>query len=362
MKKKQLERDEQGNLIMNEQNIIEICEKEGLYEYPELNSKLYLHFKAFRKIGGLDNFINVKTLWLENNFITRIEGLENLQQLTHLFLQNNLIQKIEGLRENLELITLNLSNNCIKVVENLQRLQKLSSLDLSTNKLQSVSDIWELELNQSVSNLDLSNNMLEFEGEHEDDPLLLIFKKMPKLKCLYLQRNNYIRSIQNYRKYYLANLPELTYLDTQPVFPNERRIVDAWGKLGKEGEQIERQKIKDEEDTKKQEYREEIKKQLPVYLQSKINFFQKNINAIETEIQEMQARKQNHIEQNSQEIEITFLDASINQKQSQLNEMNELLDNMKVRQIRQNSMTESQLIEQRGDQQEKIQIQLDEID
>lgn len=31
---------------MNEQNIIEICEKEHLYEYPELNSKLYLHFKG----------------------------------------------------------------------------------------------------------------------------------------------------------------------------------------------------------------------------------------------------------------------------------------------------------------------------
>lgn len=46
MKKKQLERDDDGNLIMNESNILMICEKEGLYEYPELNTKLYLHFKG----------------------------------------------------------------------------------------------------------------------------------------------------------------------------------------------------------------------------------------------------------------------------------------------------------------------------
>lgn len=31
---------------MNEKNILMICEKEGLYEYPELNNKLYLHFKG----------------------------------------------------------------------------------------------------------------------------------------------------------------------------------------------------------------------------------------------------------------------------------------------------------------------------
>lgn len=31
---------------MNEHNIIIIAEKDGLYEYPELNTKLYLHFKG----------------------------------------------------------------------------------------------------------------------------------------------------------------------------------------------------------------------------------------------------------------------------------------------------------------------------
>jgi hypothetical protein len=66
---------------MNEKNILLICEEEGLYEFPDLNSKLYLHFKGFKFIGGLEKFVNLKTLWLENN---RIKKIENLQHLTSL--------------------------------------------------------------------------------------------------------------------------------------------------------------------------------------------------------------------------------------------------------------------------------------
>lgn len=79
---------------MTKDNIIMICEKEGHYEFPELNTKLYLHFKGkrdckclgFRKISNLDEYRNVKVLWLENNLLTKIEGLDNLIELTTLFL------------------------------------------------------------------------------------------------------------------------------------------------------------------------------------------------------------------------------------------------------------------------------------
>lgn len=81
---------------MNEKNILMICEKEdGLYEYPELNNKLYLNHKKFNIINGLNNFINVNTLFLNNNLIKKIENLDCLPNLTNLYLNSNMISKIE---------------------------------------------------------------------------------------------------------------------------------------------------------------------------------------------------------------------------------------------------------------------------
>ena len=52
-----------------------MCIKEKLYEYPELNDKIYLHFKGFNKIENLEEYKNLKTIWLENNCISKIENL-----------------------------------------------------------------------------------------------------------------------------------------------------------------------------------------------------------------------------------------------------------------------------------------------
>ena len=57
---------------MNEHNLKLLCEMEGLYEFPEMNNKLYLHFKVIEHICGLDKYINIKTLYLENNVIRKI--------------------------------------------------------------------------------------------------------------------------------------------------------------------------------------------------------------------------------------------------------------------------------------------------
>ena len=87
--------DENGRVVMNQRYIKRLCEEQGLYLTPSVNDKLYLHFKGFSKIQNLEEYINLCTLYLENNLIRAIEGLDNLKSLRFLYLHNNMIKKIE---------------------------------------------------------------------------------------------------------------------------------------------------------------------------------------------------------------------------------------------------------------------------
>ncbi|GLD93548.1 hypothetical protein PINS_up002140 [Pythium insidiosum] len=53
---------------------------------------------------------------------------------------------------------------------------------------------------------------------------------MPSLKVLYLQGNDVVKHIKQYRKTLVYRCRQLKYLDDRPVFDDERRRVDAWGK------------------------------------------------------------------------------------------------------------------------------------
>lgn len=72
-----MEKDENGNNIVTEAYLRELCEANGQYATPILNDTLYLHFKGFRKIENLESYTNLKSIWLECNGITQISGLEN---------------------------------------------------------------------------------------------------------------------------------------------------------------------------------------------------------------------------------------------------------------------------------------------
>ena len=85
-KKAEYERGEKGEILMTPHNLRLFCLEDELYEYPELNSKIYLHYKGFTNVKNLDAYTNLVSLWLENNCIKKIEGLEKLTKLRTLFL------------------------------------------------------------------------------------------------------------------------------------------------------------------------------------------------------------------------------------------------------------------------------------
>jgi len=216
------------------------------YRTHELNECLYLHFKGFRQIENLDSFVNLKVLYLEGNSIKKIQGLSKLVNLSSLYLHQNLIEKIEGLDDLTNLYNLNLSDNCISKIENLQNLQRLSNLLLKGNKIgiDGLDDLIGLKnLSSTVSVVDIANNKI-------DDANLLteILVHIPGLKVLYLQGNECIRKIAHYRKTFISNLLNLTYLDDKPVFEDERRFAEAFSRGGLEEEKRERALYKKEKE------------------------------------------------------------------------------------------------------------------
>ena len=72
MEKKKLQKDENGHTFMTDKNIRICIENSGRYQTPELNDALELHYSGFSNIGDLSPFVNVNTLYLNNNVIEHI--------------------------------------------------------------------------------------------------------------------------------------------------------------------------------------------------------------------------------------------------------------------------------------------------
>ncbi|CAD51457.1 hypothetical protein PFAG_00940 [Plasmodium falciparum Santa Lucia] len=152
--------------LMNYNDIKKIGREHNLYETDELNEVLYLHMKGFHNIDGLDTFINLKCLFLNNNCIKKIDNLNNLVNLKALYLQNNDISTIENITCT-SLVILNLSNNKIKTLDNIQHLKLLQTLNISNNLIESVKDIEQISVLENLSHLDISNNLIQFNNNIE---------------------------------------------------------------------------------------------------------------------------------------------------------------------------------------------------
>jgi len=237
--------------------IQKICKDLQQYKTPELNDKLYLHFKGWHRIEPcISAYSGCKALWLEGNGLMHIENLGELKELRCLFLQNNLIEKIENLGELSVLDTLNISNNQLQSIDNLSLNKELNTLNASGNRLCELEGLEHLRECESIGVLDLSNNKIE------DPAVLDILAGMANLKVLQLSGNGCVRKIKHYRKTLISRIKTLTYLDDRPVFEEERRTAEAWAVGGREAEKAERLLIKEEKEAKEKANRDAFREML----------------------------------------------------------------------------------------------------
>lgn len=233
--KRKIDMDERGNPLMTLRTLKYYCLKDRLYETPELNEKLCLSLKGFRRISSLEHYPNLATIWLNNNCISQIEGLDSLKNLLCLNLNNNSISVIENLEGLPQLQVLNLAHNKIDRISGLSPLKNLHTFNISENFLTDVASIQGLSECPTISNLNMNKNEIECSEE-----LFRYITTLYNLSCLYLKATPLSRGFKNYRKRLTAELRYLKFLDDRPIQPIDHRLAEAWVKGGPELEKEER--------------------------------------------------------------------------------------------------------------------------
>ncbi|RNF05632.1 Leucine-rich repeat-containing protein ODA7 [Trypanosoma rangeli] len=231
---------------MTKEVLIAACKNNGGYAAPHLNCQLFLQCRGFQRIENLEDYVNLKVLWLEQNAITELNGLETLQQLVSLFVQNNIITSLRTLPVLSNLRVLNVSHNYLTSLAGLaQSCGHLETLQISHNligSLDACNELWELK--GTLTSVDLSFNKIEL-GEGKSGPVEF-FTKLPNVSVIYFHGNPAVCGLKGYRRQMVLRLPQLMYLDERPVFTEERRCVEAWGSGGEAAEAQERAMIQNE--------------------------------------------------------------------------------------------------------------------
>lgn len=227
-------KDPSGAPLMTPEAIRAAALEDDGYETAELNDRLYLHFKGYRRIQNLEPYTGVKALWLGSNGLERIEGIGHMSQLRCLYLQQNLIRTISGLEGLDNLVQIDLSHNSLEHITGLSHLPALHTLNISKNAIAEPSGLRHLWECPALTNLDISANRLS-NGDDDGGCIVQLFAAMPCLVALTIAGNPFVSGTPCLRKTLITSLPALQYLD-RPIFEVERIAAHAWSNGGKDAE------------------------------------------------------------------------------------------------------------------------------
>lgn len=231
------------------------CLENNGYETPELNDKLYLHFKGFSKMENLERYTDCKALWLDSNTLKKLECLETLTGLRSLFVSKNFLTSFEGIQPLVNLVQLDVSGNRIEHIdESILACTQLDSINLSRNILTSVDSVRVLQGLPVLKTLDITTNKLE-----NDEGFIDLFAGIPSLVTLSVNGNETTK-IASFRKKMITKIPRMGYLD-RPVEDLERLVAEAFAQgLGPEGEQAARDQFREDKAQKRRDDMEAYKK------------------------------------------------------------------------------------------------------
>jgi dynein assembly factor 1 len=251
------EGEEEGRMSMTK-DAIRLCIKR--HDSVHSIERMYLHHKGFTDIGNLEEFTQVRCLFLEANELTKIKNLNELKNLEILHIQKNKIGelcqmvsplpfsskfgtltphylplpinaanpgKIENLHHCSKLKYLNLAQNSISKIEGLESLPCLETLILSDNELSMPDFITNITSVPKLRELDLSLNKINCNAEC----ILKILASCSNLRVLNLQGNPFIKKMPHYRSMIISHCKRLKQLDGRRICSEERRRCNAWGSV-----------------------------------------------------------------------------------------------------------------------------------
>lgn len=142
----------------------------------------------------------------------------------------------------------------IQRIQGLSKLTRLTNLLIKNNRIggEGLDDVKGLLECPSISCLDIQSNKIG-EVAFVDQ----VLAKMENIAVVYLQNNQFNKQISHYRKVLITKIPALKYIDDKPIFEDEKRYAEAWGRGGLAEERLQRELYKKEqEETQLRQHRE----------------------------------------------------------------------------------------------------------